>query len=284
MQNGGILIVNKTKGQTSFDVIRKARKALNIRKIGHAGTLDPFAEGVLILAINEDTKALNWLSKEDKVYITELKLGFVSDSHDKDGEISKYSDKKPDKKEIEAILGQFKGRILQTPPKYSAIKINGKRACDRMRAGEEVEIQPRFTEVYDLEILDYKYPSLIIRIHCASGFYVRSLARDLGESLETGAFCETLLREKVGNFSLNQATEIEKISPEKIIPLCAEHFSFPSLQVGEKEAFALRQGKKIPSQGGGLRSVFLSQEIVCIGEVQNGLLKPLRVFADSQEK
>lgn len=282
---GGLLLINKPRGPTSFDIVRLAKKRLGTKKIGHAGTLDPFATGLLVLGVGEATKALAYLLKDDKEYITELELGRVSDTHDSEGVICAGKNIALSRAEIAESLKSFLGDIEQVPPQYSAVKIRGMRACDRMRRGEEVEIAPKQVIVHSLEILSYAYPILRIKIHCGSGFYVRSFARDLGEKLGTGAYCRTLERTKSGGFSLAEAIAPEEVAWEHVAPLAPAHFPFPSLAVSAAEACDLRLGKKITAQAeNGMISVFCEKEIVCIGEIDDGVLQPKRVFTRDREE
>jgi len=269
----GILLVNKSKGITSFDAVRNVRRKFNVKKVGHAGTLDPFAEGLLVMGIGEGTKTLNYLSKEDKVYIVGIILGSVSDTHDLDGNIVHKSNRKPSLVEIKKALEVFIGKISQRPPKYSAIKIGGKRACDLVREGKEIKIEEKEVEVFSVEILEYSYPNLKLKIHSGSGFYVRSLVRDLGEILKTGAYCKTLFREKIGRFSIKNISE-------EIVPISPEHFSFPSVHVDDKQENDLKMGRKIKFDGENcaIVSVFNGKKIVCIASLNNGFLKPKKVF------
>lgn len=204
------LIIDKPKGITSFDVIRKLRKITSIRKIGHAGTLDPLATGVLILAFGKTTKRLKYLIGLDKEYEAAIKFGAVSDTYDREGKIEEMEEvEKPDEKQIKEVLRNFTGKIKQMPPKYSALKVNGKKACDVMRKGGDIELKPRNIEIYKIDFLDYKWPILKIRVSCSTGTYIRSLAHDIGQKLGCGAYLNELRRTKVGKFTLDQAIGLD---------------------------------------------------------------------------
>lgn len=175
-------------------------------KVGHCGTLDPFATGLLILVTGKQTKNAGEFMKKDKVYEATFRLGQVSTSGDPEGEITEYSNVKPSREEIEKVISRFTGEIEQTPPMFSAIKINGQRAYKLARKGEVVEIPKRTVTIYSLEILEYSYPELKIRTHVSSGTYIRSLAIDIGATLGTGAYCSELRRTKISDWDVIDVT------------------------------------------------------------------------------
>lgn len=213
----GILLVDKPVGWTSHDVVAKVRSILKSEtgqkiKVGHTGTLDPAATGLLILVVGNYTKRAGEFSKLDKIYQAELTLGAVSTTGDKEGEISNKSDKQPLLEEIEHALSQFKGKIQQSPHKYSAIKVDGKRAYKAARAGQEIKLEPREVTIYEITDIKYDYPKLKFTTKVSSGTYIRSLAEDIGEALGTGAYLSALRRTQVGNFKIEEALEIDKIN------------------------------------------------------------------------
>ncbi|PLX26846.1 tRNA pseudouridine(55) synthase TruB [Candidatus Parcubacteria bacterium] len=209
----GNILIDKPAGITSFSVIAKLRKITGIKKIGHAGTLDPFATGLLIVAIGrEATREIDKFVKQNKVYEAELKLGEVSSTMDPEGEIKKVNDNIPSEDEVETIVKTFKGKQEQIPPMHSAIKINGQKLYNLARKGIEIERKPREIEIFDIEILDYNYPSLKIRTHVSSGTYIRSLVNDIGEKLETGAYCQNLRRTRIGDFDIKDAVNLDDLS------------------------------------------------------------------------
>lgn len=217
----GILLVDKPKDWTSFDVVAKVRGVLKQSgiakpKVGHTGTLDPQATGLLVLLIGSYTKKAAEFSKLDKTYEAVLKIGETSSTGDGEGEKTKGSDKKPSKEEVKLVLKQFIGEIEQTPPAYSAIKVDGQRAYKLARAGKEVKIEPRKVTIYKLESTDYKYPEFQLITHVSSGTYIRTLAEDIGKELNTGAYLKELKRTQVGKYLLNYAINIQNISSEEI--------------------------------------------------------------------
>ena len=210
----GIILIDKPSGMTSFGVVARVRRILTVRngkktKVGHTGTLDPFATGLMILTVGKECKnAMNY-SKLDKSYRTKIKLGFNSTTGDTEGEITSVSTKIPTKEEVQQVLNDFTGKIEQTPPKFSAIKINGQRAYKLAREGKEVEMPKRQVEIYKIELLGYKYPYIEIEVSVSSGTYIRTLAEDVGTKLKTGAYCEELKRLSIDKWTLSEATTLK---------------------------------------------------------------------------
>jgi tRNA pseudouridine55 synthase len=203
----GILLVDKPEGWTSHDVVAKLRGILKAGtgqkvKVGHTGTLDPMATGLLILVLGGYTKRAEEFSKLDKLYEAEITLGAASTTGDREGKITAGSDKQPQKSAVEAVLGQFKGEILQKPHKYSAVKIDGQRAYKAARAGKTVEIEPRKVKIYEITDVKYDYPRLTFTTKVSSGTYIRSLAEDIGQKLGTGAYLSALKRTAIDGFRL----------------------------------------------------------------------------------
>lgn len=208
-QNQSPILINKPVGLSSMDVIRKLRKELNIKKIGHAGTLDPMASGLLIICAGKDTKKINEFMNLPKEYVTEIKLGEISQSGDSEGPISKYNVKKiPELNIIKEVIKKFVGKIKQKPPIYSALKINGIPAYKLAREGKKVEIDARVVKIDKIEILNYEWPILKIKVNCQKGVYIRSLAQDIGSELNTGGYVLNLVRTAIGNFKLENAKKI----------------------------------------------------------------------------
>ncbi len=217
----GILLVDKPVGWTSFDVVAKIRgkrraalKEAGITptkrqlKVGHAGTLDPFATGLLIILLGDATKQSDEFLKQDKVYEATIRLGKVSSTGDPEGELTEVNNSRPTNVEVRAALTKFTGEIRQTPPIFSAIKINGQRAYKLARKGQKVDIPTRKITIHSLELIDYSYPDLRIRTHVSSGTYIRSLAQDIGEALGTGAYCSELRRVTIGEMTILDASVI----------------------------------------------------------------------------
>lgn len=214
MQEDSVRLIDKPAGITSFGVVARVRRRLSEQlgkkaKVGHTGTLDPFATGLMIIVTGKECRnAMNY-SKMDKEYEAVVRLGVTSSTGDPEGELTHVSDEKPTQEALEAVLERFRGEITQRPPAFSAIKINGRRAYELARKGAVVEMPERTVTIYALELLDYTYPDVRIRVHVSSGTYIRSLAKDIGATLGVGAYCTELRRTKVGTWSIADAETIE---------------------------------------------------------------------------
>ena len=211
-----ILLIDKPAGMTSFGVVARVRRVLSSQqgkkvKVGHTGTLDPFATGLMILVIGKECKNAGNYSKLDKAYEATVRLGQTSTTGDVEGEITDVSDAIPTLSEIQQTLKKFTGEILQRPPIYSAININGQRAYDMARAGKQFEIPERQVTVHSLENINYSYPELQIKTHVSSGTYIRSLAEDIGKSLGTGAYCTQLRRISIADWNVDQAVSLQSM-------------------------------------------------------------------------
>lgn len=205
----GIILFNKPSGYTSYQIVEFFKRKTN-KKVGHGGTLDPLAEGLLIIGVGEYTKELTkFLKNSIKEYICTIKLGYISNTYDKEGEIIKTNKEIPSFEKTKEVLESFKGKILQRPPIYSAIKIKGIPLYKLAREGKKIDVKEREVEVYDLEVLSFQNDLLTLRIKVSSGFYVRSFANELGEKLGCGAYLEKLIRTKINNFDLEFALTFE---------------------------------------------------------------------------
>ena len=210
-----IILIDKPAGMSSFGVVARVRRKLRDElgkkiKVGHTGTLDPFATGLLIILAGKATKKSDEFLKKDKVYEATVKFGETSTTGDIEGEIEKVSDKVPTLDDIKKACDKLTGEIMQTVPAYSAVKINGERAYKLARKGKEVEMPTRRVTIYSLEILDYTYPNLKIRTHVSSGTYIRTLGEDIGKLLGTGAYLTALRRTKIADFSVEAALKLDE--------------------------------------------------------------------------
>lgn len=209
----GIILIDKPAGMSSFGVVARIRRVLSQQagkkvKVGHTGTLDPFATGLMILVVGKECKNAGQYSKLNKVYEATIRLGQTSSTGDPEGELKDIDSRRPELAEIKQVLSQFQGEIKQRPPIFSAIKINGQRAYKLARGGQEIEIPEREVTVHSLELLDYSYPDVTIRTHVSSGTYIRSLAVDIGQVLGTGAYCRELRRTEINRWSLKEAKQL----------------------------------------------------------------------------
>lgn len=213
----GLLLIDKPSGWTSFDVVAKVRgiikqqTGLKKPKVGHTGTLDPLATGLLVLTLGSYCKRAQEFSKLDKVYEVTMELGQTSTTGDNEGTKSPGSAYEPSTEEITDVLHVFTGEIMQTPPAFSAIKVNGKRAYELARAGKEVTLEPRKVTIFEISDVSYAYPKVTFTVKVSSGTYIRSLVEDIGERLRTGAYMSGLRRTEVGSFSIADAQRLEQL-------------------------------------------------------------------------
>ena len=211
------LLIDKPKGWTSFDVVAKVRGIVKHQtgqkvKVGHSGTLDPMATGLLIILVGKATKQQDSFMKKDKVYEAEITLGKTSDTYDAEGSLTDVNDKVPQLNEVQKALTQSTGKITQTPPAYSAIKVNGKKAYELARAGKKVELKSREVTVYSIDDVSYEYPKVTFTCKVSSGTYIRSLANDIGELLGCGGYLSSLKRTQIDEYSVKDAISIEQLS------------------------------------------------------------------------
>lgn len=215
----GILNILKPPGMTSHDVVSYIRKVTGIKKVGHTGTLDPGAAGVLPICIGKSTKVVDYLMNDRKIYICELKFGNSTDTYDKYGKFINEEDKNVANiqlTDILKVLDSFKGEITQKPPAFSAIKIGGKRAYDLAREGVDVEIPFRKVVIYDIKILNYNLPYLMLQIDCSKGTYIRSICNDIGDMLKCGSYMNFLIRTQTGSFNIKNSCILEKIDRNNV--------------------------------------------------------------------
>lgn len=218
----GILLIDKPQGWTSFDVVAKVRgmvrKETGVKKpkVGHAGTLDPLATGLLVVLVGSYCKRAEVYTKQDKVYEVELKLGQTSTTDDDEGEKTVVSRSEPTREAVDSALGGFIGEIQQVPPIFSAIKVDGKRAYKEARAGRDITLKPRTVTIHPIEGVEYEYPFVRFTANVSSGTYIRSLARDIGEKLGTGAYMSNLRRTEVGTFSVADAQSIDSLDLSRL--------------------------------------------------------------------
>ncbi len=247
----GFLLIHKPEGPTSHDVVSQVRKALGERKIGHLGTLDPAASGLLVLAVGAKAlKVVEFFGDLHKEYIAGITFGAVSTTYDKEGSIEEVTPKPgwkiPEDVDVQCtITDKFIGSISQVPPSYSAVKTGGERAYRKMRQGKGVELPARSVQIDSCKIISYEFPDLQLQVACGSGTYIRSLAHDLGSALKFGAYLASLERTKVGEWSLEDAVDPEKAAWGHVLPLKEVLADFEKVDVSPEEADALRQGQSI---------------------------------------
>lgn len=206
-REGGILLIDKPYEWTSFDVVKKLRNVLKYKKIGHAGTLDPLATGLLVVCFGKFTKQIEIIQSQFKVYVAELQLGSTTPSYDLETEIdAEFPTSHISRELIDSKLEDFRGEIKQFPPVFSAVKIDGKRAYELARQGKEVKMKERTVQIYELEVLSFKNDKLSLKIKCSKGTYIRTLAHDIGRALDSGAHLLQLRRTQIGTFDVDNAS------------------------------------------------------------------------------
>ena len=246
MKNKGVIPINKPQNWTSFDVVNKLKYRLKPLKVGHLGTLDPMATGVLLVTVGKATKLFDLMQEKTKTYVATFEFGFETNTLDATGQVIKKCDNIPTEEEILTILPKFIGKISQIPPKYSAKSINGKRAYDLARNNVEFELKPKIVEIFDLKLISYESNILKLEITCGSGTYIRSIGRDIAHELNSLATMTSLVRTKIDDFDLSKCHSIEDIDnlQEKIIPI-KEILSFPVLDLNDTEMAKILNGQTL---------------------------------------
>ncbi len=272
----GFLLIDKPAGWTSFDVCARLRRLLNIKKIGHTGTLDPFATGLLVVAVGRCTKLIPFLEKAKKTYVTTILLDRTSPTLDTESETTPVEKPTvPLKKDIESLLKlNFHGKILQIPPQFSAIKIKGKKSCDVARGGGVTEIPARETEIFQTKILSYDFPKLEIELEVAAGFYVRAFARDLGNALTGGGMCEFLRRTRVGDLSVDDAESIDHVTMPIDPAFILRDLPQREIPTGRAQDFAAGRAFPFAGTSGGKFLVMVGKHALGVGEIVCGNLQP----------
>lgn len=275
----GIIIINKPKNCTSHDVVRKARKILN-EKVGHTGTLDPNATGVLPLLVGKGTQISKYLINHDKTYEAVLKLGEKTDTADVEGKVIETKEVQPsslEKENVEKVLKSLIGKQEQIPPMYSAIKVNGKKLYEYARSGENVEIEPRTIEIYDLELIKIENQEITYKVHCSKGTYIRTLCEQIAEKLGTVGYMKELKRTQVGEFKIEDSVTIEEIESnvQKYFITIEKYFeNCKKINLNTKKLQLFLNGVQLTYDlEDGIYTVYSDENFIGIGTVKNKLLK-----------
>ncbi len=285
----GVFIVDKPTGVTSHDVVDRVRQIVGMRRVGHAGTLDPAASGVLVVAYGQATRFLQFVASDDKAYDATVRLGIRTDTHDLEGRVVARRDaSQVSELDVRAALAPLEGTIQQVPPMYSAIKVDGEPLYRRARRGDDVLRAPREITVHELSLLRYAPPDVFLRVVCSKGTYIRSLAESIGEHLGCGAVLSALRRTSSGRFSLDDAAPLDTLTPEhaRDLDFLLDHLDVVRIAADETARF--RHGQPIPRPGESkiedhrLARVHDPQgTLLGVGEVQNGKLYPRKVRAST---
>ncbi|WP_224245424.1 tRNA pseudouridine(55) synthase TruB [Hyalangium gracile] len=287
----GVLVIDKPSGPTSFDVVRQVRALLKVKKAGHTGTLDPMATGVLPICLGEATKVAGLITESDKAYEATVRLGVETDTQDAQGKVTAEAPVPPlNAALLETALAPFRGTFEQVPPMYSAVRVAGKRLYELARAGEEVERASRQVTVYELTLRDFSSNQLKLTVRCSKGFFVRTLAYDIGRALGCGAHLEALRRTVSGPFTLAQSLPLAELPAlaqdraavaRKLLSLSEALAHLPSLRVSAADAARVTHGVPLeaPPMQGRIRVLGPDGALLAVAEVVKGRLSYLRVLA-----
>jgi tRNA pseudouridine55 synthase len=287
MTPSGLLVLDKPSSITSRDAVDRAATWFPRKtRIGHAGTLDPLATGVLVLAVGQATRLVEYVQAMPKVYRTRILLGATSDTDDADGTVTASESAVPvDQEAVQTALIGFQGEIEQVPPAYSAARVDGRRAYSLARRGAEVTLAPRTIRIDRIDVREYRWPELELDVQCGKGTYIRSIARDLGRALGVGGYVSVLRRLAIGPFTVDDAVSLEGSAEavrEKLLPMATAVSGLPVVRVTVDEARRLRNGQTVAATGEGEVAVLDDAGgLVGIGRVTGGWLKPEKVMAAS---
>jgi len=271
----GVLVVDKPIGLTSHDVVQVIRRGTNIRRAGHTGTLDPRASGVLVVLLGPAVRLSEFVSASDKRYQAVIRLGTTTDTFDEEGRVTGSAPVDITEEQFTAALKTFIGEIEQVPPPYSAVKVQGRKAYEAARDGEELELAPRKITVYNLDVLEWALPEVVIDVYCSSGTYVRSLANDLGKLLGCGGYLVGLRRTKSGRFTLRDAVQLRKLREafedgswyQYLIPAAEALSDWPAIELDAAKMDLIRHGHRVPADSdatGWARGVSEQGELVAL--------------------
>lgn len=271
-KNKGFLFINKSKDWTSFDVVNKVKHLLKFKKVGHLGTLDPMATGVLIVTIGKATKLFDFLQQKAKTYLAKFEFGYSTDTLDATGNVTNSTDEIPTLEKIKNALPKFIGEINQIPPKFSAKSIDGKRAYDLARQNIEFELQPKLVNIYDIKLLNYENNIATMEITCGSGTYIRALGRDIATNLKSCATMTELIRTKIGKVSIDDCVAINELNEDNIqnfiVPI-DEFLDCPTLNISIQNGQKLLNGQVVSVKiDDGIYKYNLKDDTVALVKVQ----------------
>ena len=281
----GIVIIDKPAGWTSQDVVSKLRGALHTKRIGHGGTLDPMATGVLPVFVGRATRGVEFFEHAEKTYETTLRLGLTTDTEDISGTVLTEQDAFVTGDQLEQVLQQFRGEILQVPPMYSALKINGKKLYELARAGKEVERQPRPVTIHELTLLGMEADGIHLRVRCSKGTYIRTLCKDIGQALGCGGCMAALRRVQAGEYTAEEAVTLEQLlnaeDKEQFLRSVDSMFrNYPAVTLTEKQEMRCRNGNSftLGIADGTYRAYSQSGEFLALSKVESGIMSTIKSF------
>lgn len=281
----GIVIVDKPRDWTSQDVTARLRRVFQTRRIGHGGTLDPMATGVLPVFVGRATRGVEFFEHAEKTYETVLQLGVTTDTEDITGEVLARKEVSVTREQAEAVLDRFRGQILQVPPMYSALKVNGQKLCDLARKGREVERKPRPVTIHRLELLEFTGGAMGLRVRCSKGTYIRTLCKDIGQALGCGGCMAALRRTQAGEYTIDQAVPLEKLlqaeDPQIYLRGVDTLFAhLPEIVLTPRQELRCRNGNSFsrPLEDGTYRAYSQGGEFLMVARAENGVVSTVKSF------
>ena len=281
----GIVIIDKPQGWTSQDVTARLRRVFNTRRIGHGGTLDPMATGVLPVFVGRATRGVEFFEHAEKTYETVLRLGITTDTEDVTGTVLTQQAVSVTEEQLETALQQFRGEILQVPPMYSALKVNGQKLCDLARKGREVERKPRPITIHELTLLGVEADSIRLRVRCSKGTYIRTLCKDIGQALGCGGCMAALRRVSAGEYTIEESvplqTLLETEAPETYLRQVDTMFrNYAAITLTEKQTLRCRNGNSfsVKMDNGTYRAYAPNGEFLMLAKVEDGVMPTIKSF------
>ena len=285
----GIVIIDKPAGWTSQDVTARLRRVFGTRRIGHGGTLDPMATGVLPVFVGRATRGVEFFEHAEKTYETELLLGVATDTEDTTGTVLTRREVSVTQEQLDGTLGRFRGEIMQIPPMYSALKVNGQKLCDLARKGRQVERQPRPVTIHELTLLSREGDTLRLRVRCSKGTYIRTLCADIGEALGCGGCMQALRRTQAGEYTIAEAVPLQQLlespEPETYLRDVDTMFrGYPGVKLTVNQEKRCRNGNafSVSLPGGTYRAYSQSGEFLMLAKVEDGVMSTIKSFFDVQ--
>ena len=285
----GIVIIDKPAGWTSQDVTARLRRVFGTRRIGHGGTLDPMATGVLPVFVGRATRGVEFFEHAEKTYETELLLGIATDTEDTTGTVLFRREVSVTPEQLTAVLERFRGEIMQIPPMYSALKVNGQKLCDLARKGRQVERQPRPVTIHELTLLSREGDALRLRVRCSKGTYIRTLCADIGEALGCGGCMQALRRMQAGEYTIAEAVPLQQLlespEPETYLRDVDTMFrGYPGVKLTVNQEKRCRNGNafSVTLPGGTYRAYSQSGEFLMLAKVEDGVMSTIKSFFDVQ--
>ena len=283
----GIVIIDKPAGWTSQDVTARLRRVFGTRRIGHSGTLDPMATGVLPVFVGRATRGVEFFEHAEKTYETELLLGVATDTEDTTGTVLSRREVSMTPEQLAAVLERFRGEIMQIPPMYSALKVNGQKLCDLARKGRQVERQPRPVTIHELTLLSREGDTLRLRVRCSKGTYIRTLCADIGEALGCGGCMQALRRTQAGEYTIAEAVPLQRLlesaEPETYLRDVDTMFrGYPAVKLTVNQEKRCRNGNafSVSLPGGTYRAYSQSGEFLMLAKVEDGVMSTIKSFFD----